>query len=379
MTGPGLTASTPKTNSQYWKNNNLSGLRILAAVQVAVYHCLYYFGRGNKTFIHVIGLFPGVPIFFFLSGLLISRSNNASSGFVSYMRKRLARIYPGLWLAFAVAVVLVIGSGYRIQTSPVKLAAWLLAQVSFAQFFNPGFLRGFGTGALNGSLWTISVELQFYVLLPIIVGLIRRRTRRVKHATAVLGVLIVIFAFVNRWYISAGGQYSDAMKMKLIGVSFAPWIYMFLVGVVVEMHFDRVLSFIAQFRYSIAATALGLLAIAHPVFKWNVDNTVNPAVFSLLAILSLVVAFTVPPIRSDVQRAHDISYGMYLFHMPIVNLFLYRNWHRGPAAVYLALGTSALLATLSWHFVENPLLKLGRTGWSSTRDKNSTKIWAGQQ
>jgi peptidoglycan/LPS O-acetylase OafA/YrhL len=41
-----------------------------------------------------------------------------------------------------------------------------LAQLSIVQFYNPDFLRGYGVGVLNGSLWTISVELQFYVMLP---------------------------------------------------------------------------------------------------------------------------------------------------------------------------------------------------------------------
>ncbi len=46
--------------------------------------------------------------------------------------------------------------------------AWLAGQVSFLQFFNPEQFRGFGIGVANGALWTITVELQFYVFIPLL-------------------------------------------------------------------------------------------------------------------------------------------------------------------------------------------------------------------
>lgn len=53
--------------------------------------------------------------------------------------------------------------------------------MSFVQFYNPDWLRGFGTGVLNGSLWSIPVELQYYVLLPFLIGSTEYWARKISQ------------------------------------------------------------------------------------------------------------------------------------------------------------------------------------------------------
>lgn len=58
-------------------------------------------------------------------------------------------------------------SGYfsTVLISPGQWLIWLATQLTFLQFFNPDFLRDYFCRQLNASLWTISVEIQFYVRL----------------------------------------------------------------------------------------------------------------------------------------------------------------------------------------------------------------------
>ena len=53
---------------------------------------------------------------------------------------------------------------------------WWARQMSIFQGFKPAFLEPLSTG-LNGSLWTIPIELQFYVVLPVLYGILRLRRR----------------------------------------------------------------------------------------------------------------------------------------------------------------------------------------------------------
>ena len=145
--------------------NNFDLIRLFAAAQVVIVHGVDHLGvRGVDRFIDLISYFPGVPIFFTISGFLISKSWERSPDYKSYFRNRLLRIYPALWVCLFFTITIFITSGVRFDFG--EFAAWLAAQLTFFQFYNPEFLRTFGVGVMNGSLWTIPVELQFYFLLP---------------------------------------------------------------------------------------------------------------------------------------------------------------------------------------------------------------------
>jgi peptidoglycan/LPS O-acetylase OafA/YrhL len=142
------------------KTNNFDLIRLGAALQVAITHSMFHLGVSGGSFIRFITLFPGVPIFFFISGFLISRSFEQNSSVAEYARNRVLRIYPGLVTCFVVSLASVALTGYFASVKPpvFDLAFWILAQVSFLQFYNPSFLRHYGVGVLHVSSYRASVE-----------------------------------------------------------------------------------------------------------------------------------------------------------------------------------------------------------------------------
>ena len=206
--------------------NNFNLIRLFAALQVAIVHSASYLDI-NLQFLQFLNLFPGVPIFFFISGYLIIKSFRNNYKLKNFFYNRILRIYPGLYFCFFITVISIIISQYlkNIDINYYQLFIWLVTQLSFFQIYNPDFLRGYGVGVVNGSLWTISVEIQFY-LLTFFIYLILSKYKK---------LLILIFGlciFLN--IINAVFNEKAVFFSKLFNYSFLPWLYMFLWGCYLE-------------------------------------------------------------------------------------------------------------------------------------------------
>src|SRR4029079_4132783 len=140
--------------------NNFDLIRLVAAAQVAFFHVVNHLGVPVNTnpFVGFASHLQGVPIFFVVSGFLISLSWERNSVPAEYARNRFLRIYPGLWVCLLVSIATAIVFG-NISFARAEAIPWFFAQITFGQFYNPDFLRSYGVGVLNGSLWTIPVEL----------------------------------------------------------------------------------------------------------------------------------------------------------------------------------------------------------------------------
>jgi len=342
--------------------NNFDLIRLVAALSVVFFHSTKHlhldFGRLGDLGLGFYTLFPGVPVFFVVSGYLVSASYLRSTSISSYARKRALRILPALWLVTALSVVMVSAFGFvtwQVAASP-KFAAWLVGQLTVMQLYNPPFLRGFGVGALNGSLWTIPVEIGFYAAVPMIFGLAGLLRLRDRRLDVLLGVLIVASFGFKLWIVGHPDNHGS-VAMKLLKFSTLPHLYMFLFGVWLQLHQDWVRAALVGKAAPWVAAYLLYAALG------SAFGVTHAAPFELLGDLLLAhcviaVAFSAPSLSHRLLRENDISYGVYLFHMPIVNAVLHLG-HSGDRWLLLwpVLG-SMVCASLSWVWVEKPALAL---------------------
>ncbi|WP_298977131.1 acyltransferase [uncultured Campylobacter sp.] len=149
-------------------NNNFNLLRLIAALQVMFVHANGYLADKSDLSQNITSIlnFSGVTVFFLISGFLISMSYAKNQDLKTYIKNRILRIYPGLYVnIFISIVILYIFIDLNFDFNFFK---WLLTQISFLQFYNLEASRAFGTGEINAPLWTISIELVFYAVLPIV-------------------------------------------------------------------------------------------------------------------------------------------------------------------------------------------------------------------
>jgi peptidoglycan/LPS O-acetylase OafA/YrhL len=350
-------------NSQHnreYTQNNFDLIRLFAAIQVAHFHIFNIMGI-RVTDLHAkitsfLGFFPGVPIFFFISGFLISKSWERHPNLKNYAANRFLRIYPGLICAVTLSFIFIHASGYVGLVNPGfgELVLLFLAKSTILQFYNPDFMRGYGDGVLNGSLWTITVEIQFYVLTPLCYAAFKR-LKGIDYNRAIL-FLICGFLAINVIYGHLYAKYFQNVIFKLFGVSFLPWLYMFLLGVFFQRKFDlfypllKGKGILCFFIYVCIAIILGQ-------FGAHFGNLLFPPLFFLLACVIFSTAFSYTSLSDKILRGTDISYGIYLYHMPFVNVMIFMSGSKSYIAGLAVAGAIISMSLASWFLVERRALK----------------------
>jgi len=331
---------------------------LLAALQVLLVHAFNHFGY-QAWFVDAIKIVPGVPTFFFTSGFLIFFAYERMQGDkLGFFINRLLRIYPALLVCVLVSVLTVYMTGYfdDKHIGVVRFAAWIIGQTTLVQFYNPPFMRDYGVGVLNGALWTISVEMQFYFLVPFLYYLLKNRPIVLALIFAVcVGVNVAANQFLRE------PAHWDLMYMKLLMVSFVPYLHMFLLGFfVASTEKLRIFASKLDLRY------LALLAAAYVLsmnligpYAVNASNSINPISLIILALIVMQVSKAPLPIPARLQRfieKTDFSYGLYLCHMPIINLLLVSAAFSPATDILILLPSCFLAAVASWYLIERPAL-----------------------
>lgn len=352
------------------RNNNFDLIRLLAAAQVVFVHAVGHTPVvGNyppwlRTVLDAVILFPGVAVFFVVSGFLIPRSyERLADRPLAYFMHRALRIYPALLVCLAVSLVVLGLFGFlgpEVLGSPV-FWAWLSGQLTFAQFFNPEFFRDFGVGAVNGALWTISVELQFYVVVPIVSRICR--TGRLGNAflAATFLVSFAAFCYVDAETNLIGGFHDAPITAKLLFVTLVPHWWMFVLGMVLQRNFQRLRSLFEGRFFPHFAAYCGV-AVARNLFVGR-DSAFAPLFYAgylperiLLATTTIAAAYTLRDLSNRLLRGVDISYGVYIYHFIVINTLIELNRMQTLGDVAAVFVISATAGAASWFVIEKRAL-----------------------
>jgi peptidoglycan/LPS O-acetylase OafA/YrhL len=332
-----------------FRENNFDLLRILAAMQVMIIHSMARLGIPVPGGLKWLEWFPGVPIFFIISGYLVSASLERQGNLVRYFKNRWLRIYPGLWVCVLITVILTTALGYR--PSLILDFLWLPAQL-LAVIYTPEYLTHFGAGTYNGALWTIPIELQFYLLLPAVYFVWRKFRKSAAVIPVLCGVFIAI-SLILRYALPGFETPQETPVDKLVRYTFAGSFYLFLFGVALQ----RFRVFQSKL---IAGKGLFWIA-AYVLLRLALPQELSPALsvlsFLLLGITAVSFAYTTPKASEAILHGQDISYGVYIYHGLIINLLIEFGMKRSLYEVGLIAISSLIVGALSWKLVELPFLR----------------------
>lgn len=363
-----MTATQPATSqpdTRTSRANNFDAVRLAAALCVAIEHTVthlntrfLWYTPGNGRW------FPdSVAVFFILSGGMVYASaascRRRGKPVRVYLRNRYLRIAPAIYTYLAVIVAVLAAAGFitaATATSP-HLAAWAVSHILLAPVYHPTELAGFGVGVVNGSLWTIPVEVGYYLLVPVLVWAAAR-----WGARSMLTAAFAVGAASLVGYSALGGQQTSMTVGKLLGVTFLPWLGYFTIGVVATRKWPR----LPHRRWWVLAAAVGYGAL------WLLRRHVAPEIGQVIALgaalplayLTFTVAHHGPAVlRKITEKIGDLSFGVYIWHMPVVNLLIWWGIPAGIGGTWLVLAVVAVtvgLAYCSWHTVEKHALRLKR-------------------
>jgi peptidoglycan/LPS O-acetylase OafA/YrhL len=327
------------------KNNNLEWLRHIFAMQVVLLHAEDHFKIVMPAFIDYL---PGVPAFFFISGFLIYASYINSPG-RHYFENRFLRLFPGLFfVTFGGAAAMVIGLGWTDFIENISIyIVWFISQVTLGQAYNPSHFRGVGVGVVNGALWTITVEIIFYLFIPLIVWL-ERRFRFVVITLFILSFLIYAIGPMI-WHAPI---YRDKTFFDFLALTPIVWGWMFFLGILVVKHWHWFQPRLKYFPLALVPMIAIAILADKGIFFGAAGNRLGLIYLIFYILLILWLAFATP----FVPLKFDLSYGVYIWHMPILNVLLIFNM----PDIFILIIVTFIAATLSWIYVERPALKLKR-------------------
>ena len=355
------------------KRPDIQGLRAVAVLLVIVYH----------AGLPLPGGFDGVDVFFVISGFVITGtllSELVANGRIRFSRfyvRRIKRLLPAvaLMLVFVALVgVLADPAGAQHMAAMTGVFAALLGSNFYLAHLPTGY---FDVSAITNPLlhtWTLGVEVQFYIVFPALLAagwwLGRTRLGRGQSRTiafAVTAAVCVVSFLLSYWLYYGHLVTGLAFDQRLSFYSSPTRAWEFGVGALVVLAtplLERLPVWSAYLLGTAGAVAIGVSAFTLHAATFHETAALLPVLGACLVIsagmATLVGLSRLLSLRPMVWIG-DISYGLYLWHWPLIvfakALWPDRGW-TAPAAAVLCF----LPAWLSYKYVENPIRFHSRLG-----------------
>lgn len=349
--------------------NNFDLLRLFAAILVVFEHSFALL-KIPAPFPPIEGMswgFVGVLIFFSISGFLVSRSWSRNPHIVPFAVKRALRIMPAL-IVVLLASALILGSlatvdPLRAYLDDPETKAYVVNNTMMQSDYDlPGvFLHNIYPLAVNGSLWTLPLEIKAYVFVALmgLMGLLSR-FRFVLVGLAVLVLLTCVDSLrssipgANHFVASLVDIQASPELVYLTKLGkYTVYVDMFAAFVIGATLFSLRRWISMRWEFAMFAVVIfGITALAGGPAPLIGAVTVGPYILLYLAYRTTAL-FRLPTYFGD------YSYGIYIYAFPIQQtLSSLLHTTSGWLMFVIAMPITSLAAIFSWHWIERPALNI---------------------
>ena len=335
----------------------IDGLRAIAVIPVILFHAGFQLFSGG---------YIGVDIFFVISGFLITsilldEHQHQTFSLAAFYERRARRILPALILVLACCLPF----SYAIL-SPLDLRAFAKNLLG-ANIFLANVVSYQQTDYFDAAseikpllhLWSLSIEEQYYLVLPLLLAFLVKRGPKSVFATLLVLSAASLAYSEHVLYINERASFffttSRAWEL-LVGSMAAALVHYNLVSLKQSEQAGFIIS-----RQLLSS--LGLAMVVVPIFAYSKD-TPFPGIYAVIPSLGTALILLFALESTWAQRILSlkpfvgvglISYSAYLWHQPVLAFARYRSLESLSTGTLLGLVSLViLLAYLSWRFVEQP-------------------------
>ena len=332
--------------NQRLRQNNFDLLRFVFAFVVFLFHAHALSGAQELAiFSQYLSSDIAVKSFFVVSGFLIFMSYENSGSVSGYFDKRIRRIYPAYVFVILASVLLGgIFSSYGLRDYlSLPLLKYIAANLLFLNFLQPdlpGLFQHNALQAVNGALWTLKIEVLFYLLVPLAAMAFTRLGRLPVLLVMYVGSVVYSAAMAALAAQSGSGPYFELQRQLPGQLCF------FVAGAAGYYYFH----YLRRYVLPLMAAAVAAFMLQH----WLPWMVVQPLALGIVVVYVACIF----PCLGNFGRYGDFSYGIYIVHFPILQLLIANgSFERAPwLALLMAMALVMAAAILLWHFIEKPFL-----------------------
>ena len=316
-------------------NNCFDLLRLYSAFYVMTLHIMRHVRLQEVS--HIFDWWNGVVVLFCISGFLVPASMERSRGVWEFLKKRVLRIIPSMWVCIIVGIIVAaLFCGFTLNKTFVT---WFAGQLVFIRDLpQPDFISNFGIGNFQANLWTMIFTVQFYIITAVIY-------RFIKNRRLCVWILVLALSLAFNLAVPYLQEILPETGKIIVSHSCLPYFYMYFAGWFMYRYREKIVPILA--RTKILCIVLFIIrALYCEKFGVRVGEYQDMIQVLLLCMLTIGIGYSFGKIRFK----FDLSYGLYLYHMIIVDIFV-QTGLVGNMKYVIAVYAIAVLCALVSHFL----------------------------